>query len=75
MSGLIVPAGPIETAPIGPYPGTVRQLQVLREAVAGLPLGAYDERILEWLAGCDWPTVATVASLITRARRAGEVSR
>jgi hypothetical protein len=71
MSGPTVPSGPIETAPSGRHASTARQLDVLHEAVRGLPLGAYDEDVLEWLAGCDWPTVATIASLIDRARRAG----
>ncbi len=40
----------------------------LAHALAGVPLGAYDTRILTWLAGWDNPTVATVVSLIRRAR-------
>jgi hypothetical protein len=36
----------------------------------GVPLGAHDERIVEWLAGWDEPTTLTVASLIERARAA-----
>ncbi|MGW6210909.1 hypothetical protein [Streptomyces sp. NPDC055109] len=36
---------------------------------AGVELGSYDLRIVDWLAGLDWPTVATIASLIRRAHR------
>ena len=45
-------------------------LAALREPLAGIPLGAYDERLLAWLAGWDVPTVGTVASLLHRARAA-----
>lgn len=37
---------------------------------AGVELGAYDRRIIEWLAGWEPATCAVVAGLITRARRA-----
>lgn len=43
----------------------------LREPLEGVELGAYDERIIEWLAGWDIPTIGTVVSLLHRARRAG----
>ena len=36
-------------------------------SAAGVPLGAYDVRILEWLAGFEPETCAVVASLIARA--------
>jgi hypothetical protein len=45
-------------------------LSALLEPIAGLPLGAYDERIIRWLGGWDLPTVGTVASLLHRARAA-----
>jgi hypothetical protein len=38
--------------------------------VAGVTLGAFDHRVLLWLAGWEPSTVAVVASLITRAHRA-----
>jgi hypothetical protein len=41
------------------------------ESLDGVELGAYDRRIIEWLAGWDIATVGTVASLIYRARAAG----
>ena len=69
-SPLNIPAGPIESAPwtaldIEDFPAA------LAEAFAGVELGAYDRRIIEWLAGWDGPTVATLASLVIRARKAG----
>ena len=48
-----------------PPPG---QAQILAAALAGLEPGAWDRRILHWLAGWDTSTVLTIASSITRAR-------
>lgn len=47
-------------------------LAALTEALAGVKLGAYDLRILDWLAGWDIETVGTVASLFYRCRQAGQ---
>ncbi|MEO3869365.1 hypothetical protein ABGB18_11085 [Nonomuraea sp. B12E4] len=41
---------------------------MLRDALAGVELGAEDERIVVWASGWDSPTVATVASLLCRVR-------
>jgi len=64
-----VPREPIRTAPRGFLPATGRA-QILTGALAGLELGAWDRRILHWLAGWDTSTVLTIASWITRARAA-----
>lgn len=40
-------------------------------AAAGVDLGAYDHRIVQWLAGWEPETCAVVAGLITRAYEAG----
>lgn len=40
----------------------------LVHALAGVELGVHDARVVAWLAGWDNPTVATVCSLIHRAR-------
>jgi hypothetical protein len=42
----------------------------LLAALEGVELGAYDQRLLTWLAGWDVPTAATVISLLWRARHA-----
>jgi hypothetical protein len=39
-------------------------------ALHGVALGAYDQRIVCWLAGWDVPVVAAVVSLLWRARHA-----
>jgi hypothetical protein len=41
---------------------------------AGVSLGAWDERILTWLAGFEDSTCAVVAGLMTRARAAGTLA-
>ena len=66
-----IPAGPIDTEPIGFRPSR-EQEAILRDllAAAGVELGAYDERIVAWLAGWDWSTFAVIASWIQRAATA-----
>jgi hypothetical protein len=65
--------GPIEADPIAYY-GDREMPEVcalLDDALAGIELGAYDKRIVEWLKGWDKPTIVTVASLVQRARGLG----
>jgi hypothetical protein len=63
-----VPDGPVDQAPTG-YAATSECEEILRHALttAGVELGSHDERIVQWMANWDWPTVATVTSWITRA--------
>ena len=49
-------------------------LLALHEPFDGIPFGAYDERMLSWLAGWDVPTVGTVVSLLHRARAAAPLT-
>ncbi len=65
-----VPAGPVEVTPRGFVPET-EQAAILAGVLAGVELGAWDRRILGWLAGWDASTVLTVASWIARSRAAG----
>jgi len=65
-----VPAGPVEVSPAGFVTGAV-QAQILAGVLAGIELGAWDQRILSWLAGLDASTVLTIASWIARSRAAG----
>ena len=64
-----VPRGPVETPPPGFAP-QAEQARILAGVLAGIELGAWDRRIVEWLAGWDTCTALTVASLIARARAA-----
>ena len=66
-----VPAGPLESGPGGFLPGEER-LAVLAGALDGVELGAWDRRVVRWLAELDTPTLVTVASWIARARAAGQ---
>jgi len=45
--------------------------EILAGVLAGIELGAWDRRILQWMAGWDACTVLTVASWIARSRAAG----
>jgi len=65
-----VPEGPVEVPPAGCVSGAV-QARILAGVLAGIELGAWDQRILSWLAGLDASTVLTVASWIARSRAAG----
>ena len=65
-----VPAGPVETPPGGFVP-PAEQAEILAGVLAGIELGAWDRRVLEWMAGLDASTVLTVASWIARSRAAG----
>jgi hypothetical protein len=64
------PEGPLDTAPDGFLGIKMQRATLLAElTAAGVELGAYDRLIVDWLGGWDYPTVATVASLIRRAAR------
>jgi hypothetical protein len=67
-----IPTSPLETAPppLNGYPTRAERRAWLDHVLRGVPLGAHDERIVEWLAGWDESTTLTVASLIERARAA-----
>ena len=65
-----MPAGPVETPPRGSVP-SAEQAEILARVLAGIELGAWDRRVLEWMAGLDASTVLTVASWIARSRAAG----
>lgn len=65
-----VPGGPVERPPAGFVP-EAGQAEILAAVLAGIELGAWDRRILGWLAGWDASTVLTIASWIARSRAAG----
>jgi hypothetical protein len=74
MPEINIPLGPIGSAPWGAIRTELKESnapvyeKVIRDALAGVELGAYDEQIVKWLAGYDCPTVVTLASLIYRVR-------
>ncbi|MER7576843.1 hypothetical protein [Streptomyces sp. NPDC126514] len=60
--------GPLNSTPFGYSPESLQREALYAELDnAGVELGTYDHRIVEWIAGWDYPTVATIASLIRRA--------
>jgi len=65
-AGTAIPDGPIEHEPALITLGD--REPALRRALAGVTLGAFDERAVAWLAGWDTSRVTTLASLIHRAR-------
>jgi hypothetical protein len=70
----VVPAGPLEREPAPLFlPAEVRH-EVLLEILKGVQLGAWDRRIVGWLANLDTSTTLTIASLIQRAKAAGEAA-
>ncbi|MDP5310407.1 hypothetical protein [Streptomyces poriferorum] len=67
----MIPTGPIETEPPG-YRTNSEQHTALLDTLhtAGVELGDYDQRIVDWLTlspGWEWATVATIASWVKRA--------
>ncbi|MFJ4051756.1 hypothetical protein ACIP29_37505 [Streptomyces coelicoflavus] len=68
-----VPTGPVQTEPSGFVTSADQHEQLLAVlADAGVELGDYDQRIIDWLTrspGWEWSTVATIASWVKRAAR------
>lgn len=63
----MVPAGPVQQPPPGFIP-KAQQAEILATALAGIELGDWDRRILDWMSNWDAATVLTVASWVTRTR-------
>ena len=75
-----IPRTPIEEAPYGVIPSDdlvdgSRAMVAAALAEAGVDLGAYDERIVNWLGAFDAVTAVTISSWIVRAHAAGGESR
>lgn len=60
------PLGPFQREPAGVYPPVSERLT---EALAGVELGAYDCRVLDWLTTWEPSTLAVIAGWVKRARR------
>jgi len=60
--------GPLDNAPFGYSPESLQRAALYAELDnAGVELGTYDRLIVDWIARWDYPTVATIASLLRRA--------
>ncbi len=65
-----IPTGPIDQVSSRYLTPEERQA-MLDQAIAGIPLGARDRELLDWLISWDTDTAIVVASLVQRARAAG----
>lgn len=62
----------VRQAPIfSPDAAVADRIAAIRDALSGVELGAFDERMVEWFAGWDTPTVGGIVSLFDRVRAAG----
>ena len=66
-----IPDGPVETAPLAGYCRPEIRREAFAAVLGGVRMGAYDERMIEWLVGWDDPTCRTIASLLWRCRLEG----
>jgi hypothetical protein len=66
--------GPIDQAPWMRASFSERR-QAVVEALAGLELGEWDQRIVSWPAGWDSPTVVPIISWLRRVHRTGNLHR
>jgi len=66
-----IPDGPVETAPYLGYCQPETRQAAFAAVLQGVPMGAYDTQIINWLVGWDDPTCRTIASLMWRCRLAG----
>lgn len=64
----LIRSGEMLNSPPPGFLNSVDLRRVLGEVLAGVPLGSYEQQIIDWLAGWDTSTVVTVAALIAHAR-------
>jgi len=63
------PVEPLDVEPSGPAADPIQREQALRDALRGVQLGEYDERIIRWiLCRLDNWTLRVVVSLLERTR-------
>jgi hypothetical protein len=66
------PVAPLETEPIGAYTDPELRKEALQDALRGIDLGTYDQRMIDWTVGrFDNSSLRVLVSWIERARRAG----
>jgi hypothetical protein len=65
--------GPYNRPPAETFIAPIRRTAMLTEALAGVELGTWDQRILRWLAHwCDTPTFLAILGILQRARIAAQ---
>jgi hypothetical protein len=69
------PIAPLDTEPVGPYTDPQQREEALRDALRGVDLGTYDERMIAWtLRTLDNSSVRVVVSWLERTRGAGMIN-
>jgi hypothetical protein len=67
--------GPFEYSPHETFIAPARRLVMLDQALDGVALGTWDQRILVWLAHwCDTPTFLAILGMLQRARIAAQAA-
>ncbi|GAA1822048.1 hypothetical protein HC028_23155 [Planosporangium flavigriseum] len=68
------PVAPLETEPIGSYTEPEQREEALRDALRGVELGTYDQRMIDWaVKRFDNSALRVFVSWLERARKAGVV--
>jgi hypothetical protein len=76
MAAIEIPTEPIERDPPTLLLSHDDRRALLRDALAGVELGAYDRHVIAWLSSLlDTPTLLTLTSLVYRARAIGATGR
>jgi hypothetical protein len=69
------PVFPLETEPLGPYTDPEQREEALRDALRGVELGTYDQRMIDWaVKRFDNSALRVLVSWMERTRTAGMVS-
>jgi hypothetical protein len=68
------PVTPLDTEPLGPFTDPEQREEALRDALRGIDLGTYDQRIIEWtVKRFDNSMLRVLVSWLERARAAGMI--
>jgi len=67
--------GPLTDRPSGLSLSSDACRTVLLDALSGIELGPWDERMIDWFVGCDHDVLRTLVSLLVRVRDAGAAGR
>ncbi|NJC66518.1 hypothetical protein HC028_18695 [Planosporangium flavigriseum] len=69
------PIAPLETEPLGSYTESEQREEALRDALRGVELGTYDQRMIDWaVKRFDNSALRVLVSWLERTRNAGMVS-
>ncbi len=63
-----VPRAPVEISPGGRFTPARERIAAFAAVLEGVPLGAYGQRMIDWLAGLDDTTCRALASVMWECR-------